>query len=172
MAVLFWVPDLVLFLGPFSFSCRGFIIKRHAQGKIQRGQYWYSQKEWYVPQKQHLLRGSYIICLLISAWLAMGLPLLHSSIWVFRFPFSIFVKPTFKPVFSFAYIKKKASVCASKCAESILRACLKVFCFVFLYWNRLSSNFLQMAQVLISVTSRQSKTCCSVFFFIHHTNFK
>ena len=124
---------------------REFYYKGRCTGKIQRGKYWHSQKEWWVHATEtsfsqriihHILAHLQRCAMMPSVlgWLAMGLSLLHSSVRVFRFPFSIFVKPNFKPVFYFAFIKKKASVCVSILLNLYFSACLKVF-FFFLFLN-------------------------------------
>jgi len=60
------MPDLVLFLGPFSFACRSFIIKGDAQGRFKEGNTDMPRKNGeYMPQKHHFLSGSCILSLLI-----------------------------------------------------------------------------------------------------------
>lgn len=165
-----------------SFSCalrlclREFYYKGRCTGKIQRGKHWHSQKEWLSTRCRSIIfsadHTSHPCSFMTVCYNAQCVRLtcngFVSSVWVFRFPFRIFVKPNFKPVFYFACTKKKASACVNIVLNQYSGACLKVWVF-FLFWIRVASDFLQMARVLISVTSRCSKTCCSIFVF--HTSY-
>lgn len=147
VAVLFWLPDVILCLQPFSFACGSFIIKGDAQGRSKEGNTDIPKRV--VGTSHRNITSQQIIphhtlahlwwCATVPnvlGWLAMGLSLLQSLGWAFRFPFSIFAKPKFKLKFYFACVKKKASVCASIVLNQYSSACLKVGFLFFFFLNK------------------------------------
>lgn len=145
VAVLFWLPDVILFFQPFSFACGSFILKADAQGRSKEGNTDNSKRVVGASHRNiisqqiipHTLAHLWWCAMVpnVLGWLAMGLSLLHSLGWVFRFPFSIFAKPNFKLVLYFAYVKKKALACASIVLDQYFSVCLKVgfFCLFFFF---------------------------------------